>query len=533
MWFGNLVTMQWFTDVWLKEVFANFMAAKMVSPSFPALNHDLRFLLAHYPSAYEIDRSRGTHPIQQSLDNLRNAGSVYGAIIYQKAPIMMRNLEAWMGADNFQHGLQDYLRMYSYGNATWDDLVNCLKKYTQQDLEVWNTAWIKTSGMPEIAITREEDGKSFLSVVNDTTGIVWPQTVEYKITSKYIDVVQKVTIRNTSKPLLTKWGEPNMTFIPNYKGKGYGYFHADVEFLLKEIPRQKDVEVRAGLWMNAWEIFLRGQLDPTAWIESLLAALEKEPDPLLLEYLADKLAQTYWQFLTPSQRDMMAKRIDDQLFERMALDKDNSCKRTLFNTYRIVANSPEGITNLKKLWADEITLGLELSERDHIQLAYALAVREAAGHPEILKQQLLKINNPDRKAEMEFVLPALSEDPAVRDAFFQRLADKENRTREPWVLEAVRYLHHPLRADQSVRYVKPSLMMLEELQRTGDIFFPKGLLDATLGEYQSKQAADAVREYLEENTALRQDLRNKLLQSSDMLFRAEQIVGKNKVNNAN
>ncbi|MEQ9413803.1 MAG: M1 family aminopeptidase, partial [Cyclobacteriaceae bacterium] len=87
MWFGNLVTMKWFEDVWLKEVFANFMAAKIVNPQFPEINHDLRFLMAHYPSAYEIDRSAGSHPIQQKLDNLKNAGTLYGAIIYQKAPI--------------------------------------------------------------------------------------------------------------------------------------------------------------------------------------------------------------------------------------------------------------------------------------------------------------------------------------------------------------------------------------------------------------------------------------------------------------
>lgn len=65
MWFGDLVTMDWFNDVWLKEVFANFMAAKIVHPSFPEINHNLRFLLAHYPGAYEVDRSSGTNPILQ------------------------------------------------------------------------------------------------------------------------------------------------------------------------------------------------------------------------------------------------------------------------------------------------------------------------------------------------------------------------------------------------------------------------------------------------------------------------------------
>jgi aminopeptidase N len=109
MWFGDLVTMRWFDDVWMKEVFANFMAAKIVNPSFPTINHDLRFLAAHYPAAYGVDRTQGTHPIRQPLDNLSNAGSQYGAIIYQKAPIVMRQLELLVGEVPFRDGLRDYL----------------------------------------------------------------------------------------------------------------------------------------------------------------------------------------------------------------------------------------------------------------------------------------------------------------------------------------------------------------------------------------------------------------------------------------
>ena len=97
MWFGDLVTMRWFNDVWMKEVFANFMAAKIVNPSFPDVNHDLRFLLNNYPSAYVVDRTAGANPIRQPLDNLQEAGSLYGNIIYQKAPVVMRHLEAILG----------------------------------------------------------------------------------------------------------------------------------------------------------------------------------------------------------------------------------------------------------------------------------------------------------------------------------------------------------------------------------------------------------------------------------------------------
>src|SRR3954468_4899522 len=151
MWFGDLVTMRWFDDVWMKEVFANFMAAKIVNPSFPGINHELRFLLSYYPPAYEVDRTAGTNAIRQRLDNLAEAGSLYGAIIYQKAPIVMRQLEMNLGEDGFRDGLREYLRAHAFGNATWPDLIRILDARTPDDLAAWSRAWVDEPGRPQIA----------------------------------------------------------------------------------------------------------------------------------------------------------------------------------------------------------------------------------------------------------------------------------------------------------------------------------------------------------------------------------------------
>src|SRR4029077_3452574 len=150
MWFGDLVTMQWFNDVWMKEVFANFMAAKIVDPAFPNVNHDLRFLVAYYPSAYSVDRTAGTHPIRQELATLDEAGSLYGPIIYDKAPIVMRQLERILGADRLQEGLQAYLKKYEFGNATWLDLVSILNAHSNVDITAWGHAWVEEAGRPSI-----------------------------------------------------------------------------------------------------------------------------------------------------------------------------------------------------------------------------------------------------------------------------------------------------------------------------------------------------------------------------------------------
>ena len=122
-------------------------------------------------------------------------------------------------------------------------------------------------------------------------------------------------------------------------------------------------------------------------------------------------------------------------------------------------------------------------------------------------------------------MPALSADVAERDRWFASLKDAANRRREPWVLEGLNYLHHPLRADGSRKHVQASLDMLWEIQKTGDIFFPKRWLDATMGGHSSKAVADTVRDFLKRLPAnYPERLRNITLQSADELYRAAEIT---------
>ena len=139
--------------------------------------------------------------------------------------------------------------------------------------------------------------------------------------------------------------------------------------------------------------------------------------------------------------------------------------------------------------------------------------------------QAARIENPDRRAQFAFVRPALSADPAVRDAWFASLRTPANRRREPWVQEGLRYLHHPLRAAAAQKYIEPSLEMLSDIQRTGDIFFPKRWMDATLGGHQSPAAAAIVRTFLARAPqAYPERLRRIILSSADDLFRAAAIA---------
>jgi aminopeptidase N len=182
---------------------------------------------------------------------------------------------------------------------------------------------------------------------------------------------------------------------------------------------------------------------------------------------------------------------------------------------------------LEEVWRGQrVVPGLPLSETDLTALATALAIREVEGWAEILDQQLENIQNPDRKAEFEFVRPSLDADPLIREAFFEGLRDPGNREKEPWVLAGMGNLHHPLRRDHAQRFVSPSLELLEEIQRTGDIFFPARWVGSALGNHTAPQVAREVRAFLDDRPDYPFRLKLKILQGADPLFRAVEIQGR-------
>lgn len=512
MWFGDLVTMDWFDDVWLKEVFANFMAAKIINPSFPEINHDLRFLLSHYPAAYEVDRTQGTHAIQQSLDNLQNAGSLYGSIIYQKAPIVMRNLESIIGEEQFRKGLQDYLHTYAYRNATWDDLIDILEKYTSQDLSQWNRDWVKTGGMPVIRVTRDVDMMLYQVQASDH-GQTWPQKLKVLVGRDSFDFHLNESYRHQVF---------DGDLVINSDGRGYGFFDLDpsLESELAKSLTSSDELIRASSWIMNWEIFLHNFYARSDLPDQLIGAVRNEDNPLILDYLMGCLQTVYWHFLSENQRILLQETLENVLYRGMTGSDDPSFKRIFYEGYSAMVQSDSGLKNLHRLWSEELKeFALPLSENDKIRLTLQLVIREVSGAQEIMKTQLDQVLNPDNKRRLEFLLPAVVGDETIRDAFFQSLLDVENRDQEPWVSEALSYLHHPLRSGSSLRYLKPGLEIIQEIKETGDIFFPKAWLDASLGGHHSEEAAGIVRDFLEQSPDLPSDLRNKILQSADILLR--------------
>jgi len=502
----------------------------MVNPNFPDINHDLRFLQRHHPSAYGEDRSAGSHPIQQELDNLNQASLLYGRIIYQKAPIVMKQLEAIMGEKTFQEGLQEYLKTFSFDNATWDDLIAILDKRTNLDLKTWSQAWVKESGMPWLkANLQSKDGKITnyeLEFQNTTSGgNIWQENSTLLTATN--GKIQKIPLQILTEKTVVKElvGQSTPDFIlPHVTEKAYGFFELDEKsqnYLLSNIQTVEDEMTKSAAWFSLYESMLRGQIAPKQILETLLVGLPAEKEIQGLSSRLGYLRTTFWGFLNPADQLTNAEKIEDLLWQLIQQADNTGRKKTLFDAYISIVRSPKGIQQLQDLWAEKLVIkDFTLSENEMTTLAYELAVRNVEGSDAILQQQLEKITNPDRKAAMAFIIPALSNEETVRDAFFESLKQKENRAKEPWVGRALQYLHHPLRAVSAEKYIIPSLELVEEIQKTGGIFFPKRWSQTILNGHSSVPAAQAVHQFLDNLSAdYSVKLKNKILQSADILER--------------
>ncbi|RPH26077.1 MAG: peptidase M1 [Bacteroidales bacterium] len=530
-WFGDLVTMRWFNDVWLKEVFAGFMADKIVNPQYPDVNHNLRFLLSHYPRAYSIDRTDGANPIRQNLDNLLFAGTLYGDIIYHKAPIMMMQLEMLMGEEQFKNGVRQYLETYRMGNADWEDLISILDPLTSEDLASWSKAWVNLAGMPNIHSTINFEDNTTIKEYRlvQSKGIASPTMgMSYSLNH----VSDSINTSLECKMILDTFYAANLSnktmkgwILPNSDGKGYGAFYPDSISLVKLLNPStiiKDDIARASWLVTLNELFLNGKVNVDSYYSLLISNLLRETEPQIRQYTLDAIEQIWWKFFNTDQRKAQSDQLETLIHQLLISSaiKDNE-RKPIYSTYTHIATSDKAQRLIFGIWSDKVKVkGVKIDESDYMLLAYELAVRGFGNTDSILTAQEQRIKNTDRKAKFIFVRRVVSSDISVRDSFFSSLSDVANRRPEAWVTEALRYLNHPLRTSTSIKYLKPSLDLLPEIQRTGDIFFPKSWLEATLWGYSSKDAYQIVEDWLKDNPKLSNALRDKVLQSVDNLKRA-------------
>jgi len=520
LWFGDAVTMRWFNDVWTKEVYANYFGAKISTPLYPEVNVPLRDFRNFNIPAYAEDRTAGTNAIRQALPNLSSAGLVYGNIVYDKAPVVMRMLSNLLGDKTFRDGIREYLSTFLYANADWNDLIAILDKRTPVDLRNWSRVWVEEKGMPIIRYSL--DGNGILTVRQEDPlgrGLVWPQEIAFGD-----DAGKKLarSVWSDAPEVSTKLpdGSPELLF-PDPEAAAYGCFVLDsatTASALQALPGIPRAETRLSLLATLHENVLRGTAKPEDFAGVLEKVIRTEQDPLVAG-----AAASYLKTLSIHGPLAGSELLENLLYEVASTPSlPGEIRLTAFRTLAEVFRT-EKVQSV--LWAvfreGKGYRGLTLGIRDYMTLAYELAVRCPDKYEAIRTLQEKRIENPDLIREFRYIYKAVAPDKADRDALFRELLEPENRRIEPWAASALAYLNHTLRQEEAVEYIYPGLEEMPEIQRTGDIFFPKNWCTSLLQGHDSPSAAAEVERFLQDHPAFPALLRGKLLQSADHLMRKD------------
>jgi len=154
-WFGNLVTMKWWNDLWLNESFATFMATKIVHKFYPTWDLWDQFLEDAMNQAMNLDSLKSSHPIDVKVNQPSEIREIFDSISYDKGGCVLRMLEYFVGKENFRAGLKYYLTKHKYKNATTKDLWNAIERVSEKPVSNMMNSWIKQMGFPLVKVTKQ------------------------------------------------------------------------------------------------------------------------------------------------------------------------------------------------------------------------------------------------------------------------------------------------------------------------------------------------------------------------------------------
>ena len=530
-WFGDLVTMRWFDDLWLKEGFANLMAAKLTAALMPGVNawnafHQLKL------AACRTDATPGTTPIHQPLDNLADAKSAYGAIVYSKGPAFLRQAEFYLGEAQFRDAVRALVKRHAYAAADWRDLVRAFERATGRQLARWADTWVNKRGVPTVTLDwypARDGGIARVQLRQQDSlgeGSVWPmKLLVIALLGPNASRVVEVRMERATAAVPGLAGAPAPTLLyANHADYGYGRFlldRAGRDAVLADPGIVRGELLRPLVLGSLWEAVRDAELAPLAYVELAMRMLPQETDELTQAALLARVQLACERYLSVALRDAVAPRLEALMVSRLLQAPRQTERAAWLRALTEVAWSPDGLAHLRALLDDRLTVpGVALSLRDRFRLLRTLLARGDAGAVERLAA--LAASDTSGNAQ-RWAFGAAAATPTVdhKRRVFRRFLDDPS-LQESWIEEALPGLSRSGQEALTLPLLEEALSVLPALKRRHRIFFINDWLDAFVGG-QSGARALALVDARITDASLDADLRRKLMEAADSLRRAVRI----------
>lgn len=301
MWFGDLVTMQWWDDLWLNESFATWSAATAQTAIGEYADAWTTFASVEKAWAYQQDQLPSTHPIAADAPDIETAEQNFDGITYAKGASVLKQLQAYVGYEEFLAGVRKHFDNHAYSNATFDDLLGALEEASGRDLSGWAEKWLRTTGPSTL---RPEIGEGFAVLQEDPR----PHRVRvglYKLIDGSVTRVKQIETdidgERTEIPELA--GIEHDLAIVNDDDLTYAKMRLTPEhqkFVLEHIGEIEDSLARTLIWSSLWESVRDGELAAREFVKLVAAHAAAETHPSVQERLLAQATQAVRQYVDPA-----------------------------------------------------------------------------------------------------------------------------------------------------------------------------------------------------------------------------------------
>ena len=316
MWFGDLVTMKWFNDLWLNESFATYMAYVSMVGGTRFKSAWLDFATREKARAMAQDQLPTTHPIVADIPDVDSVHLNFDAITYEKGASVLKQLVAWVGDEAFFKGVQQYFRKHEYGNTELPDFLAPLEQASRRDLTTWSKLWLETAGVNTVELELDIDGGKIRSAALRQTApgdhpTMRPHRLSlglYELNGKELKKRKAVTldVDGALTAVLELAGEdlPDL-LLPNDDDNAYTKLHLDqrsVDTLAEHLKDLPEPLPRAVAWAALWDMVRDARLRARRYIDIVLANIDVETDPQMTQALINLMSSAIEIYGDPENR---------------------------------------------------------------------------------------------------------------------------------------------------------------------------------------------------------------------------------------
>lgn len=400
MWFGDLVTMKWWNDLWLNESFAEYASTLATAEATEWTEAWTTFAAMEKSWAYRQDQLPSTHPIVATINDLEDVQVNFDGITYAKGASVLKQLVAWVGQDDFLAGVAQYFKKHAHGNTELKDLLVELEATSGRDLTDWSKKWLETAGVntlrPELTVDADGTITSFAVLQSATAD--YPTIRPHRLAIGLYNLENGKLVRDERFELdvdgertevadLVGTRRPDLVLI-NDDDLAYAKIRLDEESLKVAIEHLSDIEsplARSLVWGAVWDATRDAETSASDYVRLVLGNIASETESTTIRTTLNQLVLAATAYVAPERQKQMAQDAASALWElAKGAEAGSDAQFQFVKFFAALASTDEQLETVAALRDGSVTLeGLTIDTDLSWELLIALVAGGAAGNAEI------------------------------------------------------------------------------------------------------------------------------------------------------